>query len=232
MSAEGARPARRLLRHARTGVLGTLSRRFPGYPAGSAVPLALDASGRPVLLLSSLAAHTQNLSADTRASLTVHADDVVTGARLCVMGDVLPIGHDSGAAARYLALQPEAAAYAGFGDFRFHRMEPVAVHYIGGFGDIRWFDGSELLLPASALDEREDDIVSHMNEDHGPALAAYCRLGHGIEPREVRMLCIDGDGFDVLADGRVLRFDFPETAADADEARRHLVRMAREAGSP
>ena len=148
------------------------------------------------------------------------------------MGDVLPIEHDSRAAARYLALQPEAAAYAGFGDFRFYRMEPVGGHYIGGFGDIRWFEGTALTLPASALDAREDDIVGHMNEDHGPALSTYCRLQHGIVPREVRMLCIDGDGFDVLADGRVLRFEFPEPATDADAARRHLVRMAREGGSP
>jgi putative heme iron utilization protein len=230
VSADGIRPARLLLRRSRTAVLATLSRRFPGYPAGSAVPLAVDAAGRPVLLLSSLAAHTQNLGADVRASLTVHADDVMAGARMCVMGDVLPIDQDSRAAARYLALLPGAAAYAGFGDFRFHRMEPVAVHYIGGFGDIRWFDGSDLPLPASALDEREDDIVGHMNEDHGAAIAAYCRLHHGLEPREARMLCMDGDGFDVQADGRMLRFDFPEPVSDADQARRHLVRMARETG--
>lgn len=231
MSTDGARPARLLLRRSRSAVLGTLSRRFPGYPAGSAVPLALDAAGRPVLLLSSLAAHTQNLGADTRASLTVHTDDVVTGARVCVMGDVLPVDHDVRATARYLALLPQAAAYAGFGDFRFHRMEPVAVHHIGGFGDIRWFDGGDLLLPPSALDERADDIIDHMNQDHLPTLAAYCRRHHGIEPRQARILCIDGDGFDVQADDRVLRFDFPEVVADADQARRHLVRMAREEGA-
>jgi len=42
------------------------------------------------------------------------------------------------------------------------------------------------------------------------------------------MLGIDCDGFDVRADGRVLRFDFNEPVLDATGARQALVAMAQE----
>jgi putative heme iron utilization protein len=54
---------------ARTGTLSTLSRRHPGHPFGSVMPYAPDERGLPLLLISSMAMHTQNLEADPRASL-------------------------------------------------------------------------------------------------------------------------------------------------------------------
>ena len=125
-------------------------------------------------------------------------------------------------------LFPDAEAYAGFGDFGFQRIEPVAGHYIGGFGDIRWFDGADYLLAPSALDDREDDVVSHMNADHADTLRDYCAHASGARPDVATMVAIDGDGFDVLADGRPRRFEFPRTITDADAARVELVRLARE----
>src|SRR5215470_11626125 len=50
----------------RTGTLSTLSRRQPGHPFGSLMPYALDATGRPLFLISTLAMHTRNLDADPR----------------------------------------------------------------------------------------------------------------------------------------------------------------------
>src|SRR5260370_40002458 len=66
--------ARTLVHLAPSGTLGTLSRRHPGHPFVSAMPYAPDARGRPLVLISRLAMHTQNLGAGTRASLLwVHA---------------------------------------------------------------------------------------------------------------------------------------------------------------
>jgi len=48
----------------RTGTLGTLSCRHPGHPFVSIMPYATDTEGRPLLLISALAMHTQNLEAD------------------------------------------------------------------------------------------------------------------------------------------------------------------------
>jgi len=228
MTDDRARPGRLLLRSTRRGVLSTLSTRFEGFPYGSAVPFVLDAHGHPILLVSRLAAHTQDMLQNPSASLTAHGDDVVTGARLTLMGRVTDIDRESPAARRYLALLPEAEAYAGFGDFGFLRLEPVAGHYVGGFGDIRWFDGADFILPDAPLDDREDDIVSHMNEDHVDTMIHYCAGRLGTAPAAVEMLCVDADGFDLRADDALLRFEFPEPVTDADSARQQFIRMARE----
>src|SRR5258705_11914861 len=63
--------ARTLVHLAPSGTLGTLSRRHPGHPFVSVMPYAPDDRGRPLVLISGLAMHTQNLDADPRASLLV-----------------------------------------------------------------------------------------------------------------------------------------------------------------
>jgi putative heme iron utilization protein len=228
MTDDRARPARLLLRRTHRGVLSTFSTRFEGFPYGSAVPFVLDAHGHPVLLVSRLAAHTQDMLGNPAVSLTAHGDDVVTGARVTLLGRIAEIDRGSSAARRYLALLPEAEVYAGFGDFGFLRLDPVAGHYVGGFGDIRWFDGTDFLVPATALDDREDDIVAHMNEDHVDTMQAWCTARLGAAPGAVQMLCVDADGFDLRADDATLHFDFPEPVTDADAARLQFIRMARE----
>ena len=66
-----AERARTLLHLGRVGSLSTLSRKQPGYPFGSLMPFALDGEGRPLLLISTMAMHTQNLRQDPRASLLI-----------------------------------------------------------------------------------------------------------------------------------------------------------------
>src|SRR5260370_40452056 len=63
--------ARTLVHLAPSGTLGTLSRRHPGHPFVSVMPYAPDDRGRPLVLISGLAMHTQNLDADPRANLLV-----------------------------------------------------------------------------------------------------------------------------------------------------------------
>ena len=65
------RQARRLARRHTSGALATQSRKLPGYPYASALPCCTDAQGRIVVLISSLAEHTQNADADPRASFLV-----------------------------------------------------------------------------------------------------------------------------------------------------------------
>ena len=45
-------------------------------------------------------------------------------------------------------------------------------HLVAGFGRIEWVEGEDLRLAADtgALAAAEEDIVRHMNEDHGDAL--------------------------------------------------------------
>ncbi len=43
--------ARRLLRRCRSGSLGTISQRLPGYPYVSMVPFMLDFDAHPILIV-------------------------------------------------------------------------------------------------------------------------------------------------------------------------------------
>lgn len=221
-----ARPARLLLREARTGVLATQSVRFPGFPFGSAVACATDPAGRPLLLVSDLAAHTRNMAADDRVSVCVHAGDVLAGPRVTLVGRVRPADDDPGARERYLALCPEARTFASLGDFRLLRLEPEGGHYVGGFGDIRAFDRGQYLAHAPALQASAAEIVEHMNHDHADALGAYARHFLAEDSAAVRMLAVDCDGIDLLAGGRVRRIAFDEPVADPAGARAALVAMA------
>lgn len=229
---DAARTARLLMRQSRRAVLSTHSKRFPGFPYGSAVPVAIDTQGHPVVLISTLAAHTQNLLEDPRVAVTAHGDDVIMGARCTLLGRAVLLDPEEPAARRYLALFPTAQAFVDLGDFHFYRVEPVAGHYIGGFGDIRWFDGAPYLLPPLPIETRERDIIEHMNEDHVGTMQEYCRASRLREATAVSMVSIDADGFDLRADDTLQRFDFPELAPDADAARRLLVQLAQSGRRP
>ena len=61
-----AERARTLAYLVRSGALATLSRKHAGYPFASVMPYALDDEGRPLVLISTMAMHTQNLEADPR----------------------------------------------------------------------------------------------------------------------------------------------------------------------
>ena len=228
------RDARRYLRAHRSGALSTLSLKLGGYPFGSIVPFALDCDARPVILISALAAHTRNLAADPRASLLVHdyADDVQAGTRLTLAGDAAPLTDDAEARARYLRQFPTAQQLLALGDFSFWAVAPKRLLFIRGFGRIDWIDAADFAPPANSLAAAEAEIVAHMNADHTVALADYCQHYHGVTPVAVEMTGIDCDGFDVRADGRLLRLEFPEAVTNAGKAREALVAMARAARTP
>lgn len=140
-----AADARQILAHARQASLATLL--ADGAPYASFVSLALAGPARPVLLLSRLAWHTQNLERDARASLLVMgapgAGDALAGSRLSLTGRLMRSA-DPGHRTAYLACHPEAEAYADFADFSFWEMEVAQAHAVAGFGRIETFSGAEL----------------------------------------------------------------------------------------
>ncbi|MEW5892003.1 MAG: DUF2470 domain-containing protein [Pseudomonadota bacterium] len=219
--------ARRFVRGQQNGVLATLSQRLPGYPFGSVAPFVLDQQGRPVILISSLAEHTRNIGADPRVSLIVQpfSPDMQEAGRVTLVGRAERLPDKDALGPRYLRYLPQAAAYFALHDFAFYRIEPERIRYIGGFGKIHWIEAAAYLAPAYALAEAEAGILEHMNRDHADALLDYCRHFQGVTPQAVEMIGIDGDGFDLRADGRILRFDFSEPIVDAAGARQALVEM-------
>jgi len=219
--------SRRFVRGQQNGVLATLSQRLPGYPFGSVAPFVLDQQGRPVILISSLAEHTRNIGADPRVSLIVQpfSPDMQEAGRVTLVGRAERLPDKDALGPRYLRYLPQAAAYFALHDFAFYRIEPERIRYIGGFGKIHWIEAAAYLAPAYALAEAEAGILEHMNRDHADALLDYCRHFQGVTPQAVEMIGIDGDGFDLRADGRILRFDFSEPIVDAAGARQALVEM-------
>lgn len=142
-----AETAKRLLRNATKGALGTL-RTGDKAPYVSMVLVAIDEQGAPIMLLSALALHTRYLEADDRVSLLIDATgglgDPVTGARISLTGTVSRTS-DASARARFLARHPAAAAYADFADFAFYRFSPLSGHLVEGFGRIVDIPGRDLI---------------------------------------------------------------------------------------
>ena len=234
MSQEAIKGARELFHSRSFGVLSTISAKIEGYPFGSVVPYAPDADGNPVILISTIAQHTKNISADPRCSLTIlkENDDVQANSRLCIIGDMekLPEGHEA-EIDRYYRHFPKSKGYHEAHDFSFYRLKPVSVRYIGGFGNIHWINPVDFNMANPFDGKGESYIVDHMNEDHQKDLVMYCEHFKQIRATDadVRMVGIDQEGFDVFIADRKVRFNFDHAVTDAKAARMALVAMSKEA---
>lgn len=224
-----AREARQLLRAHRYGALSTLSKKFDGHPFGSITPYMVDHDGSLLILISTLAEHTKNITADPRVSLISHnqrSPHIQTQGRITLLGNAEIVPDREAAGRRYLRYFPEAQTYFAMHDFSFYRIAPLALRYIGGFGHIHWVKAENYRVESYPLIEQESGILAHMNADHADSLRRYCQHVHQVEAQTAEMVGIDCDGFDVRADGDVYRFDFPESVLDAQQARAALVAMS------
>jgi putative heme iron utilization protein len=219
--------------------LSTLSRKHPGYPFGSLMPYALDQEGRPVFLISSMAMHTQNLKSNPRASLFVGqaADgDPLGASRATLVGQVEPVTVDEVSSAReqYLSRHANSRSWVDFVDFRFYRLQPIDVYYVGGFGVMGWVAAEDYrqALP-DPLAEAAPGIIAHMNADHIAAMILLARKHAGIEASEAVMTSVDRLGFFVrlkTSEGmKGVRINFLHEVASGPETRKVLVEMVRQA---
>jgi heme iron utilization protein len=235
-----AERARTLVHLGRIGSLSTLSRKQAGFPFGSLMPYGLDEDGRPTFLISTMAIHTQNLQADSRASLFVtqldSSGDPLGASRVTVMGMVLPIPGPELADARtlYLERHPNSKYWVDFEDFSFFRMDVVDVYYVGGFGVMGWVAASDYgQAHQDPLADVATAILEHMNRDHKDALILLAQVFAGIAPEEATMTSVDRLGFHVrlkTKDGmRGIRIPFSREASDSAETRQVLVEMVQQA---
>jgi putative heme iron utilization protein len=229
-----AEQARTLVHLGRTGTLGTLSRRHPGHPFVSIMPYAPDERGGPLVLISTLAMHTQNLAADARASLLVAqpGDDPLALARVTVMGAArrLEAGERPAARDAYLARHPNAVHWVDFDDFAFWRLDVADVYFVGGFGAMDWLavPGYEAARP-DPLADAAPGIIEHMNRDHADALVLYARVLGDMPAEAAEMVAVDRLGFKLrvrAADGlHGRRIGFPREVTSPEQCRAVLIEM-------
>ena len=225
-----AQQARKLLLAEYHGILSTHSKDVPGYPFGSVMPYCLDASGCPVIQISTIAQHTKNIEHNPRVSLIVSesgVDDVHTGGRLTWMGDAIKIEEPTAIAEHYFNFFPQTKNYNITHDFDFYRLELVKARFIGGFGQIFWIK-NHLLIKENPFFGHQD-MINHMNNDHVEAMVKYCQsanipIPEGVTPK---MAGIDTAGMHLLLGRRIVRIPFPESAYSPMEVRQQLVAMAK-----
>ena len=230
---EIAAEARSMVRAALKASLGTLLQPS-GHPYASLLLTATEPDGSPIFLISKLALHTKNLTADPRASLLIDATgtdaDPMAGARITLIGEARPTTSAT-ARRRFLARHPNAG-YADFPDFSFYAFDIASAHFIGGFGRIHDLPRSDLVIDTSgaeALIDNEPGIVGHMNEDHADAIELYATRLLGGTPGDWRMTGIDPEGCDLVLGARALRLPFANRITNGEEARKELVRLVGEA---
>ncbi|MGK7888031.1 MAG: HugZ family protein [Leptolyngbyaceae cyanobacterium] len=164
--------AQALLKQQSFGVLSTYSVDVAGFPFGSVVPYSLTPGYQPLIYISNIAQHTQNIAADPRVALTILADappdtppdtlpDTAPGTlpnasnadpqarpRITVMGHALSVGADDPESETlhqiYFNQFPDAQATLSQLGFYLYRIRLVRLRYIGGFGQIFWIEPAQL----------------------------------------------------------------------------------------
>lgn len=223
--------ARKLLRAARVGTLATAA---DGQPYAALVTPATAPDGSVLLLLSGLSEHTRQLRAEPRAALLVAGAaaeaNPQTTPRATFTGLAEPVD-DPALKARYLAVHPYAALYAGFGDFGLWWLKPAAAMFVGGFATATRIRHEHLLpdpAAVAAVAAAEPEILAHCNADHADAMAVIARAAGG-GAGEWRMVAVDVDGCDLAEGERVVRVAWSNPVAEAAEVRTELVRLSRAA---
>ena len=231
---------RTLLTLTSVATLSTLSRKHSGFPFGSLMPFALDAAGRPIFLISSMAMHTQNLKADPRCSLFVSQpgvdDDPLGAARATLIGHAEPVQEREVGSVRekYLDRHEKSRYWVDFPDFSFFRLQPIDLYYVGGFGVMGWVEAAEYENASpDPLADVAPGILAHMNADHVDSMIILARSHAQLEATEATMTSIDRLGFYVRLktnEGmKGTRINFPREVTTAKETREVLVKMVGEA---
>ncbi|MFV2092956.1 MAG: HugZ family protein [Hyphomicrobiales bacterium] len=219
--------ARYIVRGANTAALATLEA-SSGAPYASLVSVATLPSATPVITMSSLSHHSANIQSDNRVSLlfdgTPKKGNPLEGGRVSVSGRAQKVT-DKNVARRFMARHAHAY-YTKFGDFDFYIIDIDRVHYIAGFGRVRWFRQAGFLVDCDLADV-EPELLAQLNQDHADIVAA-CAARLLNAPAVAWRICgIDIEGADLNCDGVALRLDFPTLATSADTARQMLFDLAR-----
>ncbi|WP_336801262.1 HugZ family pyridoxamine 5'-phosphate oxidase [Kaistia sp. MMO-174] len=227
---------RAVIRSTIAGSLATLDE--AGNPFATLVTMATTVDLRPVLSLSDLAVHTQNLKRDPRASLLLVAPggetgNPLAGARITLVGTIERVD-DEHAAWRYGLRQGKAARASALPGFHHYVMNVTNSHLVAGFGNIAQIAGKDLLPDYSDskdLLDGEKMVVEHMNDDHADAIALYAIKLLNQPGGAWRITGCDPEGIDIATSTLRARLPFPTRATTVGEAGGYLKSFAKQARS-
>ncbi|MFN0182909.1 MAG: HugZ family protein [Aquabacterium sp.] len=227
--------ARTLLRAARVATLATQT---GGQPFTALVTPAAAPDLSVLLWLSSLSEHTRHLMAEPRCAVMVagvaESANPQTAPRITLTG-LAELAPDPALKARWLAVHPYAALYAGFGDFALWRVRPLAGLFVGGFARATRQRAAELAPdPASvaAIAAAEAEIIAHCNADHADAMAELAGAPLAGAEGPWRMVAVDVDGCDLACAEASRRIAWSAPVADAAGVRKELITLLRQVRLP
>lgn len=225
-------------------VLCTNSNSNEGYPSGSVVAFAPDADGNPIFLFSKISPHTQNVRKDKRSSLVIASKEFKgpSDGRVSLMGttSIVPPEESEAVKELYMAKHP-GAFWAGFGDFKWYRMQVENVNFVGGFARAGAVEAEKYRGAApDAISEIGMQVASHMNEDHQSSTIAMIEQQiPGLGVSEAMIVSVDSLGMHVKVSRTPkagdqpqqfkLRLSFPRPAVERKDVKDIIVQMSREA---
>lgn len=233
--------ARTLIEPGALASLATLTK--TGHPYTSLVAVSALPGNAPIMCVSALAEHTQNLRRDPRASLLVceHMEggaDPLAFARVTLVGALTQYQPSDADVDHHLAQHPHAADYIGFDDFSWWRFEVANVRYVGGFGFMGWASGDEFAgATADPIIPHAAPMIDHLNADHADAcLKIVRRLAGESLAMSATVTGVDRYGmtFDVWTTTEdspdvCARVSFPEPLESPQEVRAASVDLVRRA---
>jgi putative heme iron utilization protein len=157
--------------------------------------------------------------------------DPLQGARVMLMGTAA-MTESADARRRYLVRQPEAEAFAGFGDFAFYEFKLKGAHLVAGFGRIVDLKPADILTDLSGAEtllDAEPEVVAHMNEDHGETCRLYATKLLGAPDGNWRCAGCDPEGLELQNERAALRLLFPQRVNSPGVLRAVLKHMADQA---
>ncbi|PPR43339.1 MAG: hypothetical protein CFH30_00233 [Alphaproteobacteria bacterium MarineAlpha8_Bin1] len=225
------------------------------FPYSTFTLTAFDYDLSPILLLSDLSEHTQNLKFKKLCSLMIceeqkmyeffpkflynkklsyEYEDPMSRPRITLIGE-LSVTNNKRHLERFLARHPTSTFYSSFSDMNFYIMKIKSAHLVGGFAQVKWFDANEIICKNfSNFFSHEKSIIKHMNECHIESVNSYAtNLIPNMKGSKNgwKLIGIDPDGFDLRKKDRIARFCFKEKVNNAKKLRGIFVHLHKLASS-
>ncbi len=221
---EAARLAKTLIRLARFGALA-VTNPSTGNPDISRVATATDMTGAPIILISSLSAHTKALRHNPNCAILLGEPakgDPLAHPRISVQCVAEFIDREApeidAVADRYLRCNPKSKLYASFADFNYVRLAPVSASLNGGFGQAYNMERPDILSAQFEPQQQynEIDVLNRLNGPDNAAVVAFAAAQTGLLVKKCTVTNFDSEGIDVLVGGFLRRIwlPFPITTQD------------------